>query len=434
MSDGDTIVALSSGSLPSGVAVLRLSGPRTSALVERLAGFLPEPRRLTLRPLMLEGDLLDQALVAWFPAPKSFTGEDCAELHLHGSPATVRAALRALTAEPGVRPATAGEFTRRAFEAGKLDLTEVEGLGDLIAAETENQRRQALARFDGGLSSRLDAWRERLLDARAEIEAQLDFSDEGDVGELPPELAAELRRLESEFRSAMAGVAQGRITREGLRVALAGAPNAGKSSLLNALAKDEVAIVTSEPGTTRDIKEVSIDLNGQLVVLLDMAGLRSTDSIAEAEGVRRAEREIASADLVLWLVPADGDPLAQRPPAGERVWVIGSKSDLGPAVVPPDLQLSVTTGAGLEELLRRLTDFAAEQSGAGEPILVSRERDLVALRDAATAVASATGLLGEGELAAEQLRVASHALGRLLGRMDAESVLDQLFSRFCIGK
>ena len=434
MRDGDTIVALSSGSLPAGVAVVRLSGPQTSALVSGLAGSLPPPRRLTLRRLTHEGELLDQALVAWFPAPASFTGEDCAELHVHGSPATVRAVLRVLTAVTGVRLAAAGEFTRRAFEGGRLDLTEVEGLGDLIAAETENQRRQALARLDGGLSGQLEVWRERLLDARAEIEAQLDFSDEGDVGDLPPGLVAELRRLEQELGAAAAGVARGRITREGLRVALAGAPNAGKSSLLNTLAKSDVAIVTSEPGTTRDIKEVAIDLDGQLVVLLDTAGLRSADSAAEAEGVRRAERAIATADLVLWLVAPDADLLLPQEPTASPLWVVGSKCDLGPPTVRTDLDISAANGAGVGELLRRLVAFASEQTGAGETILVSRERDVLALRDAAQAVAAASKSLSDGEIAAEQLRVASHALERLLGRMDAESVLGHLFSRFCIGK
>jgi tRNA modification GTPase len=434
MRDGDTIVALSSGSLPSGVAVVRLSGPRTAELVVQFAGTLPNPRRLTLRSLRSAGQLLDEGLVAWFPAPHSFTGEDCAEFQLHGSPAVVRAVLRTLTGLPGVRLAEAGEFTRRAFESGRVDLTEVEGLGDLIAAETENQRHQALARLAGGLSQQLEGWRERLLDARAEIEAQLDFSDEADVGDLPESFGASLHDLESEITAAIAAVDQGRIVREGLRIAIAGAPNAGKSSLLNALARSDVAIVTSEPGTTRDVKEVAIDLGGQLVVLVDMAGLRSTASIAEAEGVRRARQEIAAADLVLWLIAPDAEPLLPTGTAAVEVWTAGSKQDLGPPPVATDIALSVSTGAGLEELLGKLKNFAAERTGAGEPVLVSRERDLVALQNAAEAIRLAQAQLADAEIAAEQLRVASQALERLLGRMDAESVLDHLFLRFCIGK
>src|SRR5690606_32489289 len=236
---------------------------------------------------------------------------------------------------------------------------------------TENQRRQALARLQGGLSAQLEDWRERLLDARAEIEAQLDFSDEGDVAALPPILAEELQRLEAELRAAMVGVAGGRITREGLRVALAGPPNAGTSSLLNALARSDVAIVTSEAGTTRDIKEVPIDLGGQLVVLIDMAGLRSTDNLAEAEGVRRAEREIEAADLVLWLVPPDGELAASHGLGNQNVLMVGSKRDLGPPPLLTDLDLSVRTGAGLDTLLEHLARFAAGHTG-GEPALVSR--------------------------------------------------------------
>jgi tRNA modification GTPase len=430
----DTIVALASGAPPSGVAVVRISGSWTAALVERFAGPLPPARRLSLRRLRQGPEVLDEALVAWFPGPHSFTGEDCAELHLHGSPAVLRSVLRALTADPQVRLAAAGEFTRRAFENGRLDLTEVEGLGDLIAAETENQRKQALARLSGGLSQQLENWRERLLDARAEIEAQLDFSDESDVGELPPALGDDLERLVEEFRTAASGVAQGRIAREGLRVALAGPPNAGKSSLLNALAKSDVAIVTAEPGTTRDVKEVAIDLHGQLLVLVDMAGLRETSSLAEAEGVRRARGEIEAADLVLWLQAPD--VARAEPPAMQaaKMWTIASKVDLGPPQTETDLQLSVRAGDGLEALITRLSHFAAEQSGGGEPALVSRERDLVALQDAAAAVGGALQRLQHPEIAAEQLRMASNALERLLGRLDAESVLDHLFARFCIGK
>lgn len=428
----DTIVALSSGSLPAGVAVLRLSGPATANALRALAGELPEPRRLALRTLRLDGAAVDTGLIAWFPAPHSFTGEDCAELQVHGSPAGVRALLRGLTEEPQVRLAEAGEFTRRAFENGKLDLTEVEGLSDLITAETESQRRQALARLGGGLTRQLDGWREQLLDLRAELEAQLDFSDEGDVGVLPGSFAGNLARLREEMSTAIESVSRGRVVREGVRVALAGPPNAGKSSLLNALAKSDVAIVTDEPGTTRDVREVAIDLGGRLVLLIDMAGLRATSSKAEAEGVRRAQGELERADLVLWLSAPDASSMV--PSLSAPLWRIATKVDLEPPVGDRDLAISTVSGSGLEDLIDRLALFAAEAAGDGEPALVSRERDRAALADAILALDEAATNLGDFELAAESLRRTSQALERLLGRMDPESVLDRLFLSFCIGK
>jgi len=433
MRDGDTIVALSSGAVPSGVAVVRLSGPAAGAVLSAMLGALPKPRHLTLAPIAIGGELLDRGLVAWFPAPHSFTGEDCAELQVHGSPAVIRGLLRALTALPGVRLADAGEFTRRAFENGKLDLTEVEGLGDLIEAETEGQRMQAIARFSGQLSAQLEGWRDRLLDLRAELEAQLDFSDEGDVGELSADFRPALTVLSQEIHVAIDSVARGRIVREGLRVALAGPPNAGKSSLLNALARSDVAIVTDEPGTTRDVREVAIDLGGQLVILLDMAGLRDTDSKAEAEGVRRARREIAEADLVLWLISPDVPAAGFEEEPAAPMWRVATKADLGPAQPDSEFAVSARTGEGLPALVERLRNFANTVT-AGEPPLVSRERDLSALKGAAAALREAERQLAEPEIAAEALREAAYALERLLGRMDAETVLDRLFSAFCIGK
>ena len=427
----ETIVALSSGALPSGVAVIRLSGPGTAEAVRRLAGDLPEPRRLALRRLALDGAPIDTGLVAWMPGPHAFTGEDTAELQVHGSPAVVRALLRGLAAMPGLRLAEAGEFTRRAFLNGRLDLTEVEGLGDLIAAETETQRQQAVARLAGGISERVAGWRETLLDMRAEIEARLDFSDEGDVApDLPATAVAAVAALADELRVATESVGRGRIVREGLRVALAGPPNAGKSSLLNALARSDLAIVSDEPGTTRDVREVALDLGGRLVILVDMAGLRRADSRAEAEGVRRAEAEIARADLVLWLLAPDV-PLLEPPPA-TPLWTVGTKADLGP--VAATHILSVRTGTGIAELLAALTGFAEAAAGAGDPALLSRERDLVALQQAQ---AGLDAFLNEGatdEIAAEHLRQASLALERLIGRIDTEQVLDRLFAAFCIGK
>lgn len=432
MRDGDTIVALSSGALPSGVAVIRLSGSAVRTVLMTITGGVPEPRRLTLRPIGQAG-VLDRGLIAFFPAPHSFTGEDCAELQVHGSPAGVRAILRAITAL-GARLAEAGEFTRRAFENGKLDLVEIEGLGDLLNAETENQRRQAMARFEGGLTERIDAWRDQLLDLRAEIEAQLDFADEGDVGELPTYFADQVLALHTEIEAARDNVERGRVVREGLRVALAGPPNAGKSSLLNALAKSDIAIVTDEPGTTRDVREVPVDIGGQLVVLLDLAGLRETESKAEAEGVRRARAEIAAADLVLWLAAPDVAP-RPTPRFGDiPVWRVATKADLAAPEPPFDVALSVQTGQGVDELTARLAAFAQSLTGSGEPVLVSRERDRQALEAALGSLGTTLANLDAPELAAESLRVTSQALERLVGRIDAERVLDRLFSSFCIGK
>ncbi|MEO6013480.1 MAG: tRNA uridine-5-carboxymethylaminomethyl(34) synthesis GTPase MnmE [Devosia sp.] len=431
MTNTDTIVALSSGALPSGVAIIRLSGPLTRTVLERLSSGLPEPRRLTLRSLTIDGSVVDTGLVAWMPTPNSFTGEDSAELQVHGSPAVVRALLRGIAAMPGVRLAEAGEFTRRAFLNGKLDLTEVEGLGDLIAAETETQRQQAVARLGGGIAGKIAAWRETLLDARAEVEARLDFSDEGDVSaELPASIITSAESLSSALREAIESVGRGRIVREGLRVALAGPPNAGKSSLLNALAKSDLAIVSDEAGTTRDVREVALDLGGRLVILVDMAGLRATESRAEAEGVRRANVEIERADLVLWLIAPDVDPI--EPPQTAPLWTVGTKADI--RAVPAQYALSVNDGVGVAELLAALGAFAEAAAGGGAPALLSRERDLVALLAAQAALDS---FLSEGatdEIAAEHLRQASLALERLLGRIDTEQVLDRLFAAFCIGK
>lgn len=441
MSTADTIVALSSGAVPAGVAVIRLSGPAAGATVAALVGRLPEPRKLTLATIRLGGDVLDRGLVAWMPRPHSFTGEDCAELQVHGSPAVVRAALRGLAAQHGLRLATAGEFTRRAFENGKLDLTEVEGLGDLIAAETENQRRLAFARLDGGLARQIETWRERLLDLRAEIEAQLDFSDEGDVGALPHSFLSDLNDLQTSFARALQSLTQGRIMRDGFRVVLAGPPNVGKSSLLNALSQSDAAIVSDEAGTTRDLKEVPLDIGGQLVILIDSAGLRSTSSRAETLGIDRARAAIRSADLVLWLnspdQPAEAAPVDVDATNGEaeppQIVRIGTKGDLGTL---PRVHHTVSTlhNTGITELLAMLHHASGAQAVSANDVLLSRERDREALSAAQRALTDVSSHLDRSELAAEDLRRASMALERLLGRMDVESVLDRLFSTFCIGK
>lgn len=430
MQAGDTIMALSSGALPAGVAVLRLSGPLVRTCLETLAGGVPPPRRMVLRPIG-STRRLDQGLVVFFPGQQSFTGEDCAELHVHGSAAGVKAILGALR-ELGLRLAEAGEFTRRAFENGKLDLLSVEGLGDLLAADTEKQRQQALARYDGRLSERIGVWRETLLDLRAEIEARLDFSDEGDVSEdLPAAWLLQLADLEVALAEALASVESGRIVREGIRVALAGPPNAGKSSLINALSRSDIAIVSDEAGTTRDVREVPLDIGGQLFILLDLAGLRDTESRAEAEGVRRAQAAIDSADIVLWLEAPD--VAGSAPPSHRgRLVRIATKADLGPGQAA-DLALSSRSGEGLPALIVLLGEIGAGLAG-GEPALVSHERDRAGLVAALEALAEVRAALGNWELAAESLRRASAALERLIGRMDAEQVLDRLFASFCIGK
>jgi tRNA modification GTPase len=439
MRDDDTIVALSSGAVPSGVAVIRLSGPMAGRVLFDMLGALPAPRQLKLADIRVGGETLDRGLVAWMPGPQSFTGEDCAELQVHGSPAVVRAILRTLSSQPGIRLAEAGEFTRRAFENGKLDLVEAQGLGDLIEAETENQRALAYARMEGGLTRQVEGWREQLLDLRAEIEAQIDFSDEGDVGALPASFGAEVAALSDAIGDVLATRGQGRILRSGFRVVLAGPPNAGKSSLLNALSRSDAAIVSDEPGTTRDLKEVPLDIKGQLIILIDSAGIRDTSSKAEAIGVERARQAMASADQVLWLRAPDIDEVGTETPdlAGELgyapVTVIGTKSDLG-AVTGADLAVSVSTGAGIDALLERLYEASGAGSVRASELLVSHERDREALLAAVISLHKVAGHPESSELAAEDLRQASFALERLLGRMDAESVLDRLFSAFCIGK
>lgn len=430
---GDTIVALSSGALPSGVAVIRLSGPKTRLVLEGLCQDVPPARKMGLRALTHHNDTIDTGLVVYFPAPHSFTGEDCAELQMHGSAAVVKKLLSVITDESEVRLAEAGEFTRRAFENGNLDLVEAEGLSDLLSAQTEGQRQQAVLRMDGALSKRIGNWRQQLLQLRAEIEARLDFSDESDVDvSLPETWQMDLSALEKSLQAALDESAGGRIIRDGFRVAFAGPPNVGKSSLLNALSRSEVAIVSPEAGTTRDVREVPLDLGGQLVMLVDLAGLRESDSLAEAEGVRRAEAEIAAADLVLWLHPTDGPDVAP-PFKHPNIWHLMTKSDLSEDT-GVKLAVSVVSGDGIGQLLERITVEASKGAASGEPALVSHARDKAALVDALDGVRLAGETMDRPELGAEALRRASDALARLLGAMDPEQVLDQLFSQFCIGK
>jgi tRNA modification GTPase len=443
VSSSDTIFGLSSGRPRSAIAVIRISGPRAGRALEILGGGRPMARRATRATLRgADGEAIDDALVLWFPAPASATGEDVAELHVHGSQAVIAALFDSLQRIDGLRPAEAGEFTRRSFENGKLDLTEVEGLADLIDAETEMQRRQALRQLKGFLGKRAEAWRAKIIEACALIEAGIDFSDEGDVPDelMQPALkvAVELR---DEIRESLGRSARSERLREGLVVAIAGPPNAGKSTLLNRLANRDAAIVSPHAGTTRDVIEVHLDLAGYPLVLIDTAGIRDSDDPVEQEGVRRARERAGQADLVLWIVDASARGQAGREDFGAEVWTIFNKIDLvegqGASVgeVVDSFAISAETGQGLDALTGSLAEFAAKYFGAGESALVSRARHRALLRDAADALgrANQSVRLGE-EIVAEELRTAAQALGRLTGRVDVEDILGKIFKDFCVGK
>lgn len=429
-----TIVALSSGAGRAGVAVVRVSGELVRFVIETIVGAVPEARTAAYRALRdPEGVVVDHGLVLFFPAPASFTGEDVVEFHVHGSRAVLSRLLSVLTALPGVRLAEAGEFTRRAFEAGKLDLAAVEGLADLIDSETEWQRRQALRQMEGALGRTAGEWRGALVKAMVLLEAEIDFSDEGDVGgPLIAEAVAGAQGVLGSLRVALGSFSAGERIREGFVVVLAGPPNAGKSSLLNALARRDVAIVSPIAGTTRDAIEVRLDLGGIPVVLVDTAGLRDSSDEIEAEGVRRARQRAAHADLVLRLRPPDSGPEQKDAEAAEIA--VATKLDLGGRVHPGEIGVSTVTGAGLSELME-LIGSRLGKLGQTEPALVTRERQRVAITEAAAAIERAILLPHEQpELIAEELRLAVRALERLIGKVDVEDVLDNLFSGFCIGK
>lgn len=481
----DTIFALSSGRPPAAIAVVRISGPRADVALKALTGKLPEPRKAMLsRVRGRDRETIDQALVLWFPGPHSETGEDVAELQLHGGRAVVAAVLATLSDIEGLRPAEPGEFTRRGFENGKLDLTAVEGLADLVMAETEGQRRQAFRQLTGFLGERAESWRSQLIQALALVEARIDFSDEADVPEdlVGPALRI-ARGLEGEIAGVLADGGRGERLREGLVVAIAGPPNAGKSTLLNRIAKREAAIVSPYAGTTRDVIEVHLDLGGLPVTLLDTAGIRETDDPVEREGVRRARVRADAADLVLWVVDASdsaargGSPkLANRP--APYVWIVRNKIDLvdegkqrneliaqtignnEPSSHPTgflrnavnkelkqksefefksnelEFSLSALSGAGFEPLVTALRRQAEDFLAGGEPALITRARHRRALEDTLAALrrALAPDLSRKEDLLAEELRIAARGLGRLTGRVDVEDVLDVIFRDFCIGK
>jgi tRNA modification GTPase len=432
-----TIYALASGRPPSAIAIVRVSGPRAAAALESLCGRLPRPRMATLATLAApDTGPIDQAVALWFPAPHSATGEDVAEFQLHGGRAVIAALFAALGKIDGLRPAEPGEFTRRAFENGKLDLTEAEGLDDLIHADTDRQRRHALRQLQGLLGHRAQTWRKQIIEAMALVEAGIDFADEGDVSaELMAPALQRVEVLKNEIQETLAASAQSERLREGLQVAIAGPPNAGKSTLLNRLARREAAIVSPHAGTTRDVIEVHLDLDGYPVTLIDTAGLRETNDPVEQEGVRRARARAEAADLVLWMCESDGDvpPLAD----GAPLWVIRNKIDLVSAQTKGDggFAISAATGQGVDELVGALVDFARDFFGGGEAALVSRARHRSLLAETVKALERAGQRVEEGdEIVAEELRIAIHALGRLLGRVDVEEILDSIFREFCIGK
>jgi tRNA modification GTPase len=436
MMSGETIFAPASAPGRAAIAVWRISGPETANALQALTGRAPPPpRRAALRDLAdpATGTALDRALVLWFPAPGSFTGEDAAELHCHGGRAVAEAVAAALGGLQGMRPAEPGEFSRRAFLNGKLDLTEAEAIADLAAAETEAQRRQALAQAGGALSALYDGWRTELIRLRAHLEADIEFPDE-DIGDPVAGLFDEISGLRAAIAAHLADARRGERLREGVAIAVIGAPNAGKSSLVNALARRDVAIVSPEAGTTRDAIEVHLDLGGYPVTLIDTAGLREAAGAIEAEGIARARARAEAADLVLALFAADAEPDAGTLSLlDKRAVVVRSKADLASDDASAALAISIKNSAGIDALLQALTARVADlltDRGTPPPTRARHREALIRCLAALDAAGSAP----LPELAAEELRLAADALGRITGRIDIEDMLDAVFRDFCIGK
>lgn len=436
----ETIFALSSGSLPSGVAIVRVSGPGVPAVMSTTIKSLPLPRQAALRAIHKgNGEVIDTGLVVYFPAPHSFTGEECAEFHLHGGRAVVAALFETLSALPDIRMAEPGEFTRRAFDNGKVDLVEAEGLADLLAAETEMQRRLALEQAKGGHSALYQGWAARITHARAMIEAELDFADEDDVpGSIADLIWSDMNRLVAEMDRHLRDHKTGEIIRDGLKVVIFGAPNAGKSSLINRLAQRDVAIVTAVPGTTRDVLSVDLDIDGFAVRLFDTAGIRHTDEVVEQEGIRRARLAAEDADLILHVIDltASNDESHSIPDTVKSIRV-GNKADLiePPFATKVDVVVSAETGNGID-ILRRLVGVFLKENVSGQSLAVpARIRHVELLRKAHAALLDSLHSEGLGlDIRAEHLRVAAQSLGRITGRVDVEDLLSMIFSEFCIGK
>lgn len=434
MRSTDTIFALSTGRLPSGIAIIRMSGPDVARALVAVAGAVPAPRTARYGPLSFNGELLDRGLSLFFPGPASATGEDCGEFHVHGSVAVVKGLIAALSSLEGFRLAEPGEFSRRGFLNGRMDLTAVESLSDLIAAETDQQRRLALAGMSGRLRDVFLGWRAELQSLRARIEAELDFSDQDDVSPdlnaaLDTDIASLIRRMDE----IAARLGQAEIVRDGYRVAILGAPNAGKSSLLNALAMRDVAIVSDEAGTTRDLVEVVLEIDGFKVVLVDTAGIREAAGVVETMGIERALRAAELADLVVLLEDISNPVPIALDITGEQLRV-GAKNDL--IRLPRgvyDVVVSSLTGEGISELLSAISDKIQQATSDGDGLLAIRERHVGHLRRAREALQRAM-TTGEAELLAEELRVAASEVGRIVGIGDTEDLLGEIFSRFCIGK
>ena len=436
----DTIFAVASGAGRTAVAVVRVSGPAVQFVVETMIGKLPLARHASLAAIRSpEGLVLDRGLVLWFPGPASFTGEDCVEFQLHGGRAIVAAVLACLGAMPGLRAAEPGEFTRRAFLNGRLDLAQVEGLADLIDSETELQRRQAMRQFERGLSGLIESWREALLDASSLIEAEIDFADEADVPEstllaVRTAIAPVIAGLQYALRHSAASES----LREGYVVVIAGAPNAGKSSLMNWIARRQVAIVSEHAGTTRDLLEVSIDIGGVAILLVDSAGLRETTDPVERQGVERAKNRAQSADLILWLSDLDFD-ISVLPDlrGGPKTLKVLTKADVSDAASgDADFTVSAVTGEGIDDLLAAISNSALDVLPAEGTAVLTRERHRLASDGALAALLRADGAGTEADvgLVAEDIRLALHALGSIIGKVDVEEILGEIFSRFCIGK
>jgi tRNA modification GTPase len=435
----DTIYAVSTAPGRAAIAVARVSGAHASDALHALAGETqPSPRLATVRPLKnAQGDIIDQALVLWFPAPASATGEDVVEFHLHGGRAIVDAVLLTLASLPGLRAAEAGEFTRRSVENGKLDLTRAEALADLIAAETPAQQRQALRQYEGALAELYEDWRARLISTLAWAEAAIDFSDEDLPADLEERLRLPVEALYTEIQRHLNDCRRGEITREGLFLTIIGAPNAGKSSLLNALARRDIAIVSDLPGTTRDILEARLDIAGYVVHVADTAGLRDTSEAIESEGVRRALARAAQSDMTLLLLDGSAqDPFAglDGQAVGRATFTVWNKADLPWPAPREGMRISAKTGTGLDSLLERIAGEVRarlERPLEAPPMTRARHRENVA---AAAEALSRALRQNESELMAEDLRLALRAIGRLTGRVDIEELLDTVFRDFCIGK